>query len=444
MSPLPIDDDNTVADLRLPNPRRLSTYDRTKEIGFHPFFRGGISRWLWRLYMFRVTRAGRWFIGLTLILILYGTSSIDLVIYIPLLYAFGIWVLAWLIAMFLPLKIKIDVDLPVRIAAGSLAPLAIRVSSRSRIPLFEISIVPTRLPPYIDCKPEAGFSLRELRWGQDQSGRLNLLCHKRGVYSIKGFRVETAFPLGLLNAYSNLWTQHQLLVYPKFTPLTHIDIPSGRRYQPGGVALASNLGDSLEYIGNRDYREGDNVRDIDWRATARLTRPIVREYREEYFHRVGVILDTFVPRRNVEREADFEQAVSICAAVSDYMSREEYVIDLFAAGPQLYHLTAGRSLAFQDQILDILACLDTVTTEPFEIIEPELLDNLAQLTTVICVFLDWNATRQAFVERIQQVSAVKLIVVRDSHTTEELSSLAHSLSAVTINRESFLSGASEL
>ena len=53
-------------------------------------------------------------------------------------------------------------------------------------------------------------------------------------------------------------------------------VPSGRRYQPGGIAMASKLGDSFEFIGNREYRDGDNLRDMDWRATARLSRPIVR------------------------------------------------------------------------------------------------------------------------------------------------------------------------
>ena len=58
--------------------------------------------------------------------------------------------------------------------------------------------------------------------------------------------------------------------------------------------MSSDLGESFEYIGNREYREGDNVRDIDWTATARLNTPIVREYRDEYFLRVGVVLDTHV------------------------------------------------------------------------------------------------------------------------------------------------------
>jgi uncharacterized protein (DUF58 family) len=197
------------------------------------------------------------------------------------------------------------------------------------------------------------------------------------------------------------------------------------------VALASSLGESFEYIGNRDFREGDNVRDIDWRATARLSTPIVREYRDEYFLRVAVILDTHVvaPSANrikaflnrkqttAAREA-FERAVSVAASVADFMARQEYLVDLFAAGPNLYHLTAGRSLAYLDQILDILACVDENPAEPFETIEPEIIENLSKITTVICVFLDWNENRRGFVQRLaQQGAGVKVILVRDTPPT---------------------------
>ena len=170
--------------------------------------------------------------------------------------------------------------------------------------------------------------------------------------------------------------------------------------------MTSQLGESFEYLGNRDYREGDNPRDIDWRATARATRPIVREWVEEYMLRAAVILDTHIPaslgRKPAQhRREDFKRGVCICAAVSDYMARQDYLVDLFAAGPDLYHLTAGRSLAYLDQILDILACVEESSAEPFDAIEPHIGALLERLSTVICVFLDWNPVRRNFALRLR-------------------------------------------
>jgi uncharacterized protein (DUF58 family) len=214
-----------------------------------------------------------------------------------------------------------------------------------------------------------------------------------------------------------------LLVYPRFSPIAHFSLPAGRRFQPGGVAMASHLGESFEYLGNREYREGDSVRDIDWRATARLSRPIVREWVEEYMLRAAVVLDTHVPpalplrKRQIRRES-FERAVSAAAAVSDYMARQDYVVDVFAAGPNLYHLTAGRSLAYLDQILDILACVEESPREPFAEIEPQIDNLLERLSTVIFIMLDWNQTRRSLVLKLQSrgVSA-RVIILRDGACT---------------------------
>jgi uncharacterized protein (DUF58 family) len=253
--------------------------------------------------------------------------------------------------------------------------------------------------------------------------RVGLRCNRRGSYTLVGFRVESSFPFGLLRARRIISAPRSLLVYPRFTPLSYLRLPTGRRYPPGGVALASELGESFEYLGNREYRDGDNVRDIDWRATARVQRPIVREWVEEYMLRVAVILDTHVPpRANEERRDAFEHAVSLAAAVSDYMARQDYLVDLFAAGPNLYHLTAGRSLAYLDQILDILACVEANPAEPFDVIEPQIAELLSRISTVICVLLDWNDARRAFIERLRQYGvAVKVIIVSDAaHAPDEI------------------------
>jgi len=81
-------------------------------------------------------------------------------------------------------------------------------------------------------------------------------------------------------------------VLPDFRPADAITVPGSARYQPGGIALTSNVGESPEYIGNRDYRAGDPLRRIDFRSWGRLAKPVVREYQEEYFSRIGVVLDT--------------------------------------------------------------------------------------------------------------------------------------------------------
>jgi hypothetical protein len=96
----------------------------------------------------------------------------------------------------------------------------------------------------------------------------------------------------------------------------------------------------------------------------------------------------------------------------------EYLVDIFAAGPVLYHLTVGQSLACLDEILDLLACVDSTPDEPFTVLTPAIAQLLGKITLVICIFLDWTASRQRFVEELAQAGvAVKVIVVRDAAPT---------------------------
>lgn len=385
------------------------------------------------MYVQRLTKAGRWLALPTLVLSTYGGASLQLQGYVVSAYIVALWWVAVVAMVATRPRVRINVIAGDRVGVGQTVPVDIDVHQLSRRGR-DLIVVPHRLPEQIDAVPDDGVPVGNLKRGQSARVRLSLLCKRRGAYVLRGFRVESDWPFGILRSRQTLAQERPLLVYPKFTRLSQLRLPTGRTYQPGGVALASTLGETTEYIGNREYRDGDNIRDIDWRATARMCRPIVREYREEYFMRVAVILDTHVPTSAKSADEDlFESAVSIGAAVSDYMARQDYLVDLFAAGPNLYHLTAGRSLAYLDQILDILACVDSSTTEPFNVIEPELLENLSKITTVICVMLDWDETRRAFVHRLaQQGAGIKVIVVRDRPCTLDPSADADVLGHIPV------------
>jgi uncharacterized protein (DUF58 family) len=338
-------------------------------------------------------------------------------------YAMALWGIALVFAVTWRPRVRLDVHHSERVCVGEVLPVDVDVRVDGVRGNTDLYVVAHRLPAGIDAVERAGVAVPRRAGRLVSRVRLGLRCSRRGAFVLQGFRVESSFPFALIRARRTFDRRRALLVYPRFTRLARLVLPAGYRYQPGGVALASNLGESCEYIGNREYRQGDSVRNIDWRATARLIRPIVREYREEYFMRVGVVLDTHVPGRARPKikaavRADFERAVSVSAAVSDYMARQEYLVDLFAAGPNLYHLTAGRSLAYLDQILHILACVDECATEPFDVIEPQIMEDLSRITTVICVMLDWDEARRAFVHRLTQAgSGVKVIVVRDREPT---------------------------
>jgi uncharacterized protein (DUF58 family) len=398
---------------------RMPPLAPSKDVSQYPLFTSGVSRWIWRIYAQRFTSAGRWFLLATALFSLYGGISLSLQGYVPSGYAAVIWTVAAAAMLIYRPKVTLHARLPERVCTGETILADVEIGQLGRLRGADLAVMPHRLPMAIDAVPEDGVLLPDLKKGERATVRIGLKCTSRGSFVLRGFRVETGFPFGILRTWRTFAEDRKLLVYPKFHPLGRLNLPGIRRYQPGGVAMISQLGESFEYLGNREYREGDNVRDIDWRATARAHKPIVREWVEEYMLRAAVILDTHVPKKmkaveTQQRRAAFERAVSISASVSDFMARQDYLVDLFAAGPNLYHLTAGRSLAYLDQILDILACVSENPDEPFDVIEPQIAELLARLSTVVCVYLDWNTTRRNFAIRLHQHGlAVKVIICRD-------------------------------
>jgi uncharacterized protein (DUF58 family) len=420
-------------------------YPASKDIGLHPYYQGKAGQWVWRFYHFRFTRIGRWFLGVTgfifFVIALFwnlDTQTVSLALYLG-----GFWCVSLL--AFLPLSARVSVRHAERITAGETLQAEVTVENTGRWPLLDLSVQGWGLPRQIDAQPEEGLTLGLLRTGESQTLTFPLLCHGRGAFVLGGYRVLSEFPFRLLQSYRVQRLATRLIVHPAFRPLTRFNLPAGRRFQPGGIAMASQVGDSFEYLGNREWREGDNPRDIDWRATARLSGAsgsslVVREWREEYFLRVGVVLDTHVPVSDAPskrlflqelrerlpgrlareaRAAALERGVSICAAVSDALARQDYIVDLFAAGPNLYHLMAGRSLAYREQILDILACVEGCPEEPLSRIAPRLHEELDRLTTVICIVLDWDEPRRRFVDELRQHGVgVKVIWVSETEEAQ--------------------------
>ena len=84
----------------------------------------------------------------------------------------------------------------------------------------------------------------------------------------------------------------QARVYPNYKPLFRSAfIGSEQLYEDLGLQLRQRRGEGTDFHQLRDFRIGDSLRQIDWRATARFRKPISREYREERDQQVVFLLD---------------------------------------------------------------------------------------------------------------------------------------------------------
>lgn len=232
------------------------------------------------------------------------------------------------------------------------------------------------------------------------------LALRRGYLHFRSTLVLRPDPFGLVNAMTRRTNPQALLVLPRRYALPRVRLGSRRRYQPGGVHLASSVGDSREFLGLRDYRPGDPVRHIHWRSWARTGKPIVKEFQDEFFDRQAILLDTFAPAGQI-----FEEGVSLAASFVLNDWGQDTLIDLLFIGARTVQCTAGRGLGTAARMLELLACAQPCGGRPFSELSRVLLRGGAQLSAAVCILLAWDAQRQALVRRLRAAGVPALVLV---------------------------------
>jgi uncharacterized protein (DUF58 family) len=141
----------------------------------------------------------------------------------------------------------------------------------------------------------------------------------------------------------------------------------------------------------------------------------VKEFQEEYFSRVAIVVDGCAPSSAGARAATaFEAALSVTASIADAFARTENVVDVIALGPEVHRVHAGRSLGQLEDVLDLLACLELArpSAGDFASIAEEVLEEIARSTTIVLVLLAWDEAREALVRKARALGAdVRAFVV---------------------------------
>jgi len=385
--------------------------------------RSGAYRYLRFLWTFRFTTGGKWIIAGLLLSGVLGSATVEVPIYQMFCALLALLCVDRVVGFLLRPKLEVLGNFPAKATAGQIVAAQYTLVNQGKLTAYDLALGFFRLPRSFEAvDPEA--TLGHLLPGDSLSTTIRLNPIRRGLHTLYRPRAYSTFPFNLTRDGRSRAEEPSVLVLPHFHPIAQLDIPVGTRYQPGGIALTSNVGESPEYIGSREYVPGDSARRIDHRSWARLAKPAVREYQEEYYCRVALVLDTFVPRgRKAARDGfpDLEAAISLSASVADALSRGEYLIDLFAAGPELYVFRAGRHTAHFENILEIVACVDACRENPFDTVAPALADELSNISTVIGVFLDWDTSRRELARTaVEMGCSVKILIVRDGETTEPI------------------------
>jgi len=241
---------------------------------------------------------------------------------------------------------------------------------------------------------------------------------RRGRLTLAGVSVARPDALGVARTTVTVPAGQSLLVLPRRYPTPPLQLPGGRKYHQGGMALASSVGDSEEFVALREYRPGDPLRRIHWRGWAKMGTPIVKEYQNEFFVRHALVLDTFL---DTEPGDVFEEAVSVAASLACTMATPESLLDLLFVGSEAYCFTAGRGLGHTERLLEVLACVQACSRASFPTLHRLVLEHQAWVSGCICVLVAWDDDRQKLVQTLRALGVptkVFLVTVSGAATPD--------------------------
>jgi uncharacterized protein (DUF58 family) len=241
---------------------------------------------------------------------------------------------------------------PVRATAGSPSRVVLRLENVSRFPTG-ILLAEDSVPYLLGGRPR--FVLDRLRPERAVEVDYTVRAPVRGKYRLGPLSVKLTDPFGLCDVARSFIAADTLVATPVVEILPEVRL--GGASAGTGESRTRTLATAGEDdAATREYRQGDDLRRIHWRSTARLGELMVRREEQPWQSRAAVLLDcrAFVHRGDGP-SSSFEWAVSATASIALHLARGAYEVRVVTDGGD--EITAGSAGPEQVErfVLDDLA-----------------------------------------------------------------------------------------
>ncbi|TMR20677.1 DUF58 domain-containing protein [Nonomuraea turkmeniaca] len=237
---------------------------------------------------------------------------------------------------------------PPRSEVGGEATVTLRLENVTRLPTGLLLIEDT-VPYALGVRPRFVLDRVEPRGVREIDYRVR--SDLRGRYTIGPLSIRIADPFGLVELTRSFTISDTLVVTPHVAALPHVRL-SGEWTGGGDSRTRSVAAAGDDDVAPREYRQGDDLRRVHWRSTARRGELMVRREEQQWQSRGALLLDT---RRHAHRgegpRSSFEVAVSAAASIGVHLAHEGLGLRL-VTDQGAEHLT-DRGLSYS--LLDTLA-----------------------------------------------------------------------------------------
>jgi uncharacterized protein (DUF58 family) len=197
--------------------------------------------------------------------------------------------------------------------------------------------------------------------------RVDTVLHptRRGDRPAYRVTVRSVGPLGIAARQGSHAVPWRVRVLPPFSSRRHLPAKLERLRQLDGRSAAMIRGPGTEFDSLREYVVGDDVRSIDWRASARAADVMVRTWRPERDRRILLVLDT--GRTSAARVGDaprLDAAMDAALLLAALASRAGDRVDLLAYDRRVRSRVEGEAASsLLPALVQAMAPLDPVLVE---------------------------------------------------------------------------------
>jgi uncharacterized protein (DUF58 family) len=186
---------------------------------------------------------------------------------------------------------------------------------------------------------------------------------RRGLHTFERIQVRVASPLGLWRSNLFLGESSSVRVFPNFAAVAHYALlATDQRLSQMGILKKRRRGEGMEFHQLREYRQGDSLRQIDWKATSRIRKLISREYQDERDQQVFFLIDS--GRRMRAQDGDlshFDHALNAVLLLSHVALRQGDAVGFLSFSGMDRFLAPRKSPSALRQMLNTLYDLEPST-----------------------------------------------------------------------------------
>ncbi|WP_378183976.1 DUF58 domain-containing protein [Aquimarina sp. SS2-1] len=179
--------------------------------------------------------------------------------------------------------------LPEKLSNGDENPIQIQVANRYR---FNTGI---RIIDEIPIQfQQRNFEIAsKLKPSEEKQFNYNVRPVQRGEYHFGNVNIFTSSPIGLVERKQKFSNEAMVPNYPSFLQLKKYEfIAFTNRLKLYGLKKIRRIGNTLEFEQIKDYVSGDDIRNINWKATAKRNHLMVNQYQDEKSQPIYSVIDS--------------------------------------------------------------------------------------------------------------------------------------------------------